>query len=86
LRARAEQRLEKVQQKFEGAQLYLNDPSDGIGGGGSLFLLLDKPQVYGLPPNPIVPTKDLAKRWRTAGIAAAALLGAVVLCAVARVE
>ena len=84
LRERAEKRLEKVQQKFDGAQLYLNDPNDGVGGGGSLFLLLDKPQVYGLPPNPIVPTKDLPQRWRTAGIAAAALFGAVVLCAVSR--
>lgn len=84
LRERAEKRLQKVQEKFDGAQLYLNDPNDGVGGGGSLFLLLDKPQVYGLPPNPFVPTKDLPERWRTAGVAAAALFGAVILCAVAR--
>ena len=84
LRERAEKRLANVQSRFEGAQLYLNDPNDGVGGGGSIFLLLDKPQVYGLPPNPIVPTKDLPDRWRTAGIAAAALFGAVVLCAVSR--
>jgi len=84
LRERAENRLQKIQEKFASAQLYLNDPNDGVGGGGSLFLLLDKPQVYGLPPNPIVPTKDLPQRWRTAGIAAAALFGAVVLCAVSR--
>jgi len=84
LRERAEKRLANVQSRFEGAQLYLNEPNDGVGGGGSIFLLLDKPQVYGLPPNPIVPTKDLPDRWRTAAIAAAALFGAVVLCAVSR--
>lgn len=84
LRVRAEKRLEDVQERFDGAQLYLNDPDDGIGGGGSLFLLLDKPAVYGLPPDPVVPTKDLDVRWRNAGIAAAALFGAVAICAAAR--
>lgn len=81
LRERAEKRLQNVQERFEGARLYLNDPSDGVGGGGSLFLLLDKPEIYGLPPHPIVPTKDLPERWRTAAIAAAALFGVVTLCA-----
>ena len=41
------------------AQLYLDDPDDGIGGGGAFFLLLDEPEVYGLPPDPVVTTRDL---------------------------
>jgi formate dehydrogenase iron-sulfur subunit len=52
------------------ARLYLDDPNDGIGGGGSMFLLLDEPEVYGLPPDPVVTTRDLPAMWKKAGIAA----------------
>ena len=34
------------------ARLYGNDPNDGVGGTGAFFLLLDKPEVYGFPPDP----------------------------------
>ena len=30
-----------------------------IGGAGAFFLLLDEPEVYGLPPDPVVTTRDL---------------------------
>ena len=43
------------------ARLYLADPDDGIGGGGAFFLLLDEPEVYGLPPDPVVTTRDLPR-------------------------
>ena len=36
------------------ARLYGEDPDDGVGGAGALFLLLDEPEVYGLPPDPVV--------------------------------
>ena len=36
-----------------------HDPDDGVGGDGAFFLLLDEPEVYGLPPDPIVTTRDL---------------------------
>jgi formate dehydrogenase iron-sulfur subunit len=65
---------------MDGAQLYGDGPSHGVDGAGSLFLLLDDPEVYGLPPDPIAPTKNLGSAWRAAGVAAAALvalLGAV---------
>jgi hypothetical protein len=35
------------------AQLYLADEGDEIGGAGAFFLLLDDPEVYGLPPDPV---------------------------------
>jgi formate dehydrogenase iron-sulfur subunit len=35
------------------------DPDDGVGGAGAFFLLLDEPEVYGLPPDPVVTTRDL---------------------------
>jgi formate dehydrogenase iron-sulfur subunit len=59
------------------ARLYGDDPDDGIGGAGAFFLLLDEPEVYGLPPEPVVTTKDLPSMWRWAGAAAALLAGGV---------
>ena len=58
------------------AQLYLDDPDDGIGGGGAFFLLLDEPEVYGLPPDPVVTTRDLPSIWKHVGLAAAGLAAA----------
>ncbi len=60
------------------ARLYLDDPRDGIGGGGAFFLLLDEPEVYGLPPDPVVTTRDLPAMWGHAAAAAAAIVAAAV--------
>jgi formate dehydrogenase iron-sulfur subunit len=73
LRDRARHRVEQLQQSGVGdARLYGHDPDDGIGGDGAFFLLLDAPEVYGLPPDPVVTTRDLPAMWRHAGAAAAA--------------
>jgi formate dehydrogenase iron-sulfur subunit len=79
LRERARRRVEELHsQGVTDARLYLDDPGDGIGGGGSVFLLLDEPEVYGLPPDPVVTTRDLPDMWRRAGLAALTFaLGAV---------
>ena len=45
-----------------------------MGGTGSVFLLLDEPEVYGLPPDPRVPTADLPQMFKRAGLAAAGML------------
>jgi formate dehydrogenase iron-sulfur subunit len=75
LRERAQQRVGELQAAGEtGARLYLEDPDDGIGGGGAFFLLLDKPEVYGLPPDPVDTTRDLPRMWRHVATAAGALL------------
>ncbi|HEU5160509.1 MAG TPA: 4Fe-4S dicluster domain-containing protein [Streptosporangiaceae bacterium] len=58
------------------ARLYGADPGDGVGGAGAFFLLLDEPEVYGLPPDPVVTTRDLPAMWRRVAVAAAGLLGA----------
>jgi formate dehydrogenase iron-sulfur subunit len=78
LRERADRRLEKLQgDDWNGAQLYGRDPDDGVGGFGAFFLLLDEPEVYGLPPDPVVTTRDLSQMWRdTAFAAAATVIGA----------
>jgi formate dehydrogenase iron-sulfur subunit len=82
LRARAEQRLEKLTQAgADKAQLYLHGEDDGIGGAGAFFLLLDEPEVYGLPPDPLDATRELASSWKAAG-AAALGLGVMIATAV----
>lgn len=81
LRARAAQRVEQLHEAgVPGARLYGHDPEDGVGGDGAFFLLLDEPEVYGLPPDPQVTTRDLATMWKHAGAAALSLAGAVALC------
>jgi formate dehydrogenase iron-sulfur subunit len=55
------------------ARLYGEDPGDGVGGDGAFFLLLDEPEVYGLPPDPVVTTRDLPAMWWRVGAAAATL-------------
>jgi formate dehydrogenase iron-sulfur subunit len=61
------------------ARLYGDDPSDGVGGFGAFFLLLDEPEVYGLPPDPKVPTAELGAIWAAAGAAALTLAAGLAL-------
>jgi formate dehydrogenase iron-sulfur subunit len=77
LRERAQQRVDALHDRgVPEARLYLEDPGDGIGGGGAFFLLLDEPEVYGMPPDPRVTTRDLPRMWRHVATAAAGLLAA----------
>jgi formate dehydrogenase iron-sulfur subunit len=74
LHERAEHRLAQLQQAGqEKAQLYLADEDDGIHGAGAFFLLLDEPEVYGLPPDPVDTRRDLSEIWTATGMAAGAL-------------
>jgi formate dehydrogenase iron-sulfur subunit len=76
LRQRADNRLAELHDKgVDVARLYGRDPEDGVGGDGAFFLLLDEPEVYGLPPDPVVPTRDIATMWKHVGLAAATLVG-----------
>ena len=78
LRERADARLEKLDAEgWNGAQLYGRDPDDGVGGFGAFFLLLDDPEVYGLPPDPVVTTRDLPEMWTNMLTAAGTLLAGV---------
>ena len=79
LRERAEKRLERFAEAgADKAQLYGADPDDGVGGYGAFFLLLDDPEVYGLPPDPVDPIRNLASGWLSAGAAAVVLAGGLV--------
>jgi formate dehydrogenase iron-sulfur subunit len=78
LRERADARLGRLHQDgVADARLYGRDPGDGVGGDGAFFLLLDEPEVYGLPPDPVVTTRDLPAMWARVGIAAGALAATV---------
>ncbi|HEX4011883.1 MAG TPA: 4Fe-4S dicluster domain-containing protein [Solirubrobacteraceae bacterium] len=83
LRERAAVRVEALQDAgVTQARLYGHDPNDGVGGDGAFFLLLDEPEVYGLPPDPVVTTRDLPAMWRRVGIAAASLVAVGVASAI----
>jgi formate dehydrogenase iron-sulfur subunit len=85
LRERAQARLEELQEAgVAEARLYGEDPADGIGGAGAFFLLLDDPEVYGLPPDPVVTTRDLPRMWRHVATAAAGLAAAALLSGLGR--
>ena len=74
LRERADKRVGRLRDAGQSkARLYLADEDNGIGGAGAFFLLLDEPEVYGLPPDPVDTTRDLRSIWSHAGMAAAAL-------------
>jgi formate dehydrogenase iron-sulfur subunit len=61
------------------ARLYGANENDGVGGTGSIFLLLDEPEVYGLPPDPRVPTADLMHMFKRAAVAGAGMFAAAAL-------
>ena len=85
LRERAARRVDSLhEQGVPSARLYGHDPGDGVGGDGAFFLLLDDPEVYGLPPDPVVTTKDLPDMWKRAGLAALAMATSVVVAFLGR--
>jgi formate dehydrogenase iron-sulfur subunit len=85
LRERAASRVTELHERgVSDARLYGADPDDGVGGNGAFFLLLDEPETYGLPPDPVVTTRDLPQMWRHAAIAAGTLLTGLVAAFVGR--
>ncbi|HEU4349713.1 MAG TPA: 4Fe-4S dicluster domain-containing protein [Actinoplanes sp.] len=78
LRERAAARVGQLHEAgMTEARLYGEDPGDGVGGSGAFFLLLDEPEVYGFPPDPVSTTRDLPTLWRAAALAAGTLAAAV---------
>jgi formate dehydrogenase iron-sulfur subunit len=79
LRERAAGRLADLQgQGVDDARLYLSGTDDGVGGAGAFFLLLDDPEVYGLPPDPVSTTRDVPGMWKAAAVAAGTLAAGVI--------
>jgi formate dehydrogenase iron-sulfur subunit len=79
LRERAEKRIERFADAgVREARLYGADQDDGVGGFGAFFLLLDDPEVYGLPPDPKTTTRDLPGTWAAVAAGTAALAACLV--------
>ena len=80
LRQRARKRVAQLHRSgVADARLYGEDPDNGVGGDGAFFLLLDEPEVYGLPPDPVVTTRDLPAMYRRVATAAGVIVSAVTL-------
>jgi formate dehydrogenase iron-sulfur subunit len=78
LRVRAERRVEDLHARgVTDAYLYGVDGSaqPGTEGLNAFFLLVDEPEVYNLPPDPVVPTKKIGESWRSMAVAAATMVG-----------
>src|SRR5438874_5118030 len=73
LRTRAEKRVAQLKSQGVDAQLYGADPKGPLGGLNSFYLLVDKPEVYGLPRHPELPTANLAKSGRLSAASGAVL-------------
>jgi formate dehydrogenase iron-sulfur subunit len=84
LRARAQIRVDGLQQRgFSGARLY-GDPggqgaTNGVQSLHSFFLLMDDPNVYGLPSAPKLPSRNVVPGLLASFGTAAFLLGATAL-------
>jgi formate dehydrogenase iron-sulfur subunit len=56
---KAEQRVNEIKDRYPNAMVY--NPQ-GVGGTHTVYVLAEKPSVYGLPENPKVPTS--AVLWK----------------------
>jgi formate dehydrogenase iron-sulfur subunit len=82
LRERAGRRVQTLADAgATSAQLYLADDEDGVGGAGAFFLLLDDPEVYGLPPDPVDATRDIGVTWKAVAGASLGLAAALAAAA-----
>ncbi len=85
LREKARERLRLLHERgISEAYLYGEDSQSqpGTEGINAFFLLTDEPEVYNLPPDPIVPTKKVWQSW--AAMAAAGIGMAIAAVVTAR--
>ncbi len=81
LKDRARERVDHLHERgTTEAYLYGVDADNqpGTEGLNAFFLLVDRPEVYNLPPDPVVPTKKAGQAWLSL---AAAVLGMAVAAA-----
>jgi formate dehydrogenase iron-sulfur subunit len=84
LRDRAAKRVDALHERgWKEAYLYgaSKEEQPGTEGLNAFFLLLDRPEAYNLPPDPVVPTKRASDAWTAMAIGmlgmAAAAIGSV---------
>ena len=67
----AEQRV--AQLKAENVDAYIYGKEEIVGGLNSFYLLVDKPEVYGLPSKPELPSHNVDAAFELSTVAAAAI-------------
>jgi formate dehydrogenase iron-sulfur subunit len=82
LRVKARHRVEELHARGMGEAYLYGEQQEGTGGLNAFFLLVDKPEKYNLPPDPVVPTKRAGKSWLSMGAAAAGLAALMLVAAV----
>ena len=81
LKQKAQARVEQLHGRGErGAYLYGAD-EQMLGGLNSFYLLVDKPEVYGLPPDPKLPSRNLkpGSLWSALGAVVIGVVGLISL-------
>ena len=81
LRDRARRRVDELHQRgITDAYLYGADAASqpGTEGLNAFFLLVDRPEVYNLPPDPVVPTKKARQAWLALAVSALGMAAAAV--------
>jgi formate dehydrogenase iron-sulfur subunit len=77
LHVKARERVEQLHERgVKEAYLYGADAASqpGTEGLNAFFLLVDEPEVYNLPPEPMAPAKKAREAWAAAGMASLGLL------------
>ncbi len=86
LRALAEERVSRLHDRgVSEAYLYGVDAANqpGTAGLNAFFLLVDEPEVYNLPPDPVVPSLKAREAWLAVAAAGVGMLAAAVSAVVA---
>ncbi|MGH3443593.1 MAG: 4Fe-4S dicluster domain-containing protein [Nitriliruptorales bacterium] len=86
LRAIAQQRVRTLHERgVTEAYLYGADAANqpGTEGLNAFFLLVDQPEVYNLPPDPVVPTKKVRASWTSVAAGTVGMLAAGVVSVLA---
>ena len=81
LKDKAEARVNELHERgVAEAYVYGADEAGqpGTEGLNAFFLLVDKPEVYNLPPDPVAPAKKAPEAWRAVALAAMGLAAAAV--------
>ena len=81
LRVRAQKRVEELHRRGTSEAYLYGADQPGTEGLNAFFLLVDEPEAYNLPPDPVVPTRNLRRSWASlagAAVAMAALAVAAV--------
>lgn len=75
LRERARRRLQTLNERRVGsAQLYgVDDVGGGVGSLNAMFLLMDRPETYNLPSEPVLPSTRQPEGYAAAAVAAIGL-------------